>query len=141
MPQPIARPVDEPHAALVATCECGLRIVRLALTSGAVAARRPHRDLHAARPARRPTVRGCPERNAVSDLVEFLKARLDEDEAVARAAQEAHPGRWFAIPDRKSDDPKIALVAAAADSEEAMWGLNRSFVAVPYGLTTTPRRP
>jgi hypothetical protein len=30
MPQPIARPVDEPHAALVATCECGLRIVRLA---------------------------------------------------------------------------------------------------------------
>jgi hypothetical protein len=34
MPQPIARPVDEPHAALVATCECGLRIVRLALTSG-----------------------------------------------------------------------------------------------------------
>jgi hypothetical protein len=28
-PQPIARPVDEPHAALVATCECGLRIVRL----------------------------------------------------------------------------------------------------------------
>lgn len=46
----------------------------------------------------------------MSGLVEFLRARLDEDEAAARAATE---GPWFADhpePKRWGDDPESALI-------------------------------
>jgi hypothetical protein len=52
----------------------------------------------------------------VSDLVEFLKARLDDDEAMAREAAEHAPegsARWHAAYSRDDLDPAFWTVATA----------------------------
>jgi hypothetical protein len=49
------------------------------------------------------------------DLIEFLRARLDEDEAVAIAARSTGdgPGRWHAAYARDDLDPSDWLIAAS----------------------------